>query len=645
MVHTEQSAPHRPGEVAGAPGLDLGVAGCTDAVEIGRGGFGVVYRAWQPDFSRWVAVKVLAADWHGPSRARFERELRVLGRLSDHPHIVTLHQAGRTAAGNPYLLMAYEEGGSLADRLAAGRAGDGPGAESAAQRWPAAVSGGITVAGALETAHRAGVLHRDVKPENILISRYGEPKLADFGLARPRAAEPAPGRRRVTASVLHAAPEILRGEPASVASDVYALASSVLHWIRGTPAFAEGPPGGEPPDAEPLARLLRRVAADPVPDLRPAGVPDAVCAVLERAMAKDPALRHPTAVAFAEDLQRAQRGTGRPVTPLVPGGGDERAAGPWPDDAPAADGDQAAPRPRFSLSARRRAALDLDLTATVQGRQPTGVRRRTPARAVGSLVALVSVLATGWSAALPAPDPVEVPVELAFGDQEVNVDSAEQPVTVRNPGDRAVRVNRVAATGIDGGDLRVSAESCTAQPLAPGRSCEVRLVFAPREPGPRRPVLALSVTGRADPVTVRVVGTGHPRRASRDDAPPGRCYDDAYQVGTSAYGYAGGLRAISVKQYWSPACRATMAYIWVWKQYRDNAATDGGTWDVDLAVRPGRKGALGPAGARQRATGQPFELWTEPLPVTGGCTTATATVTSVRTAVPTSATTEPYCGD
>src|SRR6476620_801249 len=124
MVHSAQPAAGRPGEPVPGAGLGLGVAGCVDAVEIGRGGFGVVYRAWQPDFSRWVAVKILAADWHGPSRARFERELRVLGRLADHPHIVTLHEAGRTAAGNPYLLMAYEEGGSLTYRLAAGQAGD-----------------------------------------------------------------------------------------------------------------------------------------------------------------------------------------------------------------------------------------------------------------------------------------------------------------------------------------------------------------------------------------------------------------------------------------------------------------------------------------------------------------------------------------
>ncbi|MEH0937277.1 serine/threonine-protein kinase, partial [Micromonospora psammae] len=295
-----------------ASGVALGVDGCTEAVEVGRGGFGVVYRAWQPDFSRWVAVKVLTADWHGPSRARFERELRVLGRLSDHPHIVTLHQAGRTAAGNPYLLMAYEEGGSLGDRLAGGAAGD----------WREAVAGGITVAGALETAHRAGVLHRDVKPENILISGYGELKLADFGQARPRSPQPGGPGGKVTASVLHAAPEVLRGAPATVTADVYALASTVLHWIRGTPAFAPTP-------GEPLDSLLRRITADPPPDLRPLGVPEEVCAALERAMAKDPARRPATAAAFADELCAAQAAAGQPATPFVLGGGDA-AAGPWP---------------------------------------------------------------------------------------------------------------------------------------------------------------------------------------------------------------------------------------------------------------------------------------------------------------------------
>ncbi|MGN9774855.1 protein kinase domain-containing protein [Micromonospora sp. H33] len=615
MVHSQQTAPHRPGEAAGGPGLDLGVAGCTGAVEVGRGGFGVVYRAWQPDFHRWVAVKVLAAEWHGPSRARFERELKTLGRLSDHPHIVTLHQAGRTATGNPYLLMAYEEGGSLADRLAAGRATAAPGAEAAEPTWVAAVAGGIAVAGALETAHRAGVLHRDVKPGNILISRYGEPKLADFGLARPSVETPDAGRGRVTASVPHAAPEVLRAEPPSVASDVYALAATVLHWIRGAPPFSAGSE----------AELLRRIAVDPVPDLRPDGVPDAVCATLERAMAKVPARRHPTVAAFAEELRQAQRTAGQPVTPFVLGEGTAAV----PADEPA--------RPRFSLTARR-TALGADLTATVRRAKPGRVP--ASARTVGVLVAVVSILAIAGSAAPPAADRLVVPAALAVGEQEVHASSDEHAVTVRNTGGREVRLTGVAPTGPHGGDLRVTGDGCTTHSLAPGQRCEVRVVFTPQGPGARTPLLAVTVAGRAAPLTVRVVGAGRLRPASRDAAPPGRCYDDAVQVVPSAYGYAGGLRALSVKQYWSPTCRTAMAYVWVWKQYRDNAMLGGGTWLVDLAVRP----AAGEGGARQRAQGQPHELWTVPFTAGGGCTVATATVTHRRTGESMTATTEPWCG-
>jgi hypothetical protein len=198
----------------------------------------------------------------------------------------------------------------------------------------------------------------------------------------------------------------------------------------------------------------------------------------------------------------------------------------------------------------------------------------------------------------------------------------------------------VAPVGRHGGDLRVTYEGCTARGLAPGQRCEVRVVFTPQGPGARTPLLAVTVAGSPAPLTVRVVGTGRLRPASKDGAPPGRCYDDAVQVGPSAYTYAGGLRTLSVKQYWSPTCRATMAYVWLWKQYRDNAALDGGTWLVDLAVRP----VTGGGEARQRTQGQPYELWTEPLTTGDGCTVATATVTHRLTGDSMTATTGPYCG-
>ncbi|BCJ56214.1 hypothetical protein Asp14428_76890 [Actinoplanes sp. NBRC 14428] len=564
------------------PGLDLGVPGCRDAVEVGRGGFGVVYRARQPAYSRTVAVKLLAADrLDRVARRRFEREVQAMGRLSGHPHIVTVHQAGFTAGGNPYLLMAYEEGGSLAGR--------GP-----AAAWPAAVAGGIAIAGALESAHRAGVLHRDVKPENILISRYGDPKLADFGLARPvRRDTPPPST--VTATLLHAAPEVLRGDPATVASDVYSLASTLFWWLSGRTAFAAAP-------GERAGETIARIAAAPVPDLRDHGVPGPVCAVIERAMAKDPAARPATADRFAEELREAQRQEGQPVTPLLV-------------DDPDGDGAQAAPA---GPAAGFRAAGGF--SATVAGAAP---RTPAPARAGGAVLALAATLAlAGGSATVAAPRLAAGPVD--FGGQEISGPGAEHPVTVRNDGTRPALIRAVS---LDGPDFRIVADGCGGHTLAAGAGCEVRVAFTPAGTGPRRATLRLP--GR----TVDVAGSGLLSYATDDDPPPGPCYADAYQVGRSAYGYAGGQKVISVKQYWSPGCRKVMAYTWVWKQYRDNAGPRG-TWSVALGIAG--------HGDRVRSAGQPLELWTEPV-TPAGCTRAAVTMTGTGVPGPLDVATGGHC--
>jgi Protein kinase domain/Kelch motif len=289
-----------PRAVPAPDGIDLGIGGCEAAVEIGRGGFGVVYRAWQPEFGRAVAVKVLGAHrLDGEARTRFTRELRAMGALTGHPHIVTVHSAGITAAGHPYLVMGFEPGGSLGDRLRS----RGP------LPWQQAVGIGVRIAGALESAHRAGVLHRDVKPENILLSAFDEPKLADFGIARVDGAG-ATGGVALAATLAHTAPELLGGERPSVASDVYALGSTIHALIRGRPAFSAT---GE---EDPLT-LIARIARLPVPDLRPLGVPDAVCRVLERAMAKDPQQRQPSALALGRELAHAAGGGLTAPEPLV----------------------------------------------------------------------------------------------------------------------------------------------------------------------------------------------------------------------------------------------------------------------------------------------------------------------------------------
>ncbi|MDQ1519588.1 MAG: hypothetical protein QOI55_661, partial [Actinomycetota bacterium] len=130
----------------------LGIDGFTDAVEIGRGGFGVVYRAHQPAHGRDVAIKVLTSSRDAAATGRFERERQVLGALSGHPAIVGVIDSGYTVSGQAYVVMELMAGGSLGERVAT----TGP------LLWPQAVEIGIGIAGGLEVAHRMGVLHRDV---------------------------------------------------------------------------------------------------------------------------------------------------------------------------------------------------------------------------------------------------------------------------------------------------------------------------------------------------------------------------------------------------------------------------------------------------------------------------------------------------
>ena len=257
--------------------------------ELGRGGFGVVYRARDLSLHRTVAIKVLETALDDEGRARFDRERQTTGLLSPHPFVVTVYATGYTDSGLPYIVMEDLAGGTLAARLRS--LGKLPLHE--------ALDVGVRMASALDAAHRLGILHRDVKPENILLSTYGEPKLADFGISTlPGAFQTRSGI--VTASPLHAAPEVLEGERATVQSDVYSLASTLYALLSGKAPFQ-----GDA-DEHPYA-LVHRVNTKAAPKLRAAGVPDAVARVVERALAKRPDLRPPSAEAFAASLQDAQR--------------------------------------------------------------------------------------------------------------------------------------------------------------------------------------------------------------------------------------------------------------------------------------------------------------------------------------------------
>ncbi|MFT4398265.1 protein kinase domain-containing protein [Gordonia lacunae] len=274
-------------------------AGFADPVEIGRGGYGAVYRCRQPALDRDVAVKVLTDHLDEQNLERFVREQRAMGRLSGHPNIVNILEVGSTPEGFPFIVMQYHPHASLDVRIRK----DGP------LDWREILRLGIKVAGALETAHRAGTLHRDIKPGNILITEYGEPQLTDFGIARISGGFETDADL-VTGSPAFTAPELLAGATPSVTSDVYGLGATLFCALTGHAAF-------ERRSGEQVVAHFLRVASEGVPDLAAAGFPAEVSGCVEHAMAREPVDRPDSALALGEELREAQRRLGVPLDEMA----------------------------------------------------------------------------------------------------------------------------------------------------------------------------------------------------------------------------------------------------------------------------------------------------------------------------------------
>lgn len=245
---------------------------------VGQGGMGTVWKAWDTRLSRWTAVKFLRGAL-AEDAARFAREARLAAGLQ-HPNIAPVIEF--VEAPRPFLAMAFVDGPSLA-------------AAELTARQAADVF--VKVARAVETAHRAGVLHRDLKPGNILLSRDGWPYVTDFGLARRI---DAPSSMTASGEVLGTpsfmAPEQAEGRPADARSDVYALGAALYAVLCGRAPF-EGD--------NPLSILHQVVRGDfpPPRKVRP-DLPDALEAVVLKAMARRPEDRYATAGAMADDLER-----------------------------------------------------------------------------------------------------------------------------------------------------------------------------------------------------------------------------------------------------------------------------------------------------------------------------------------------------
>ena len=265
---------------------------------LGRGGMGEVRAATDLRLGREVAVKLLRIDLAEQTslRGRFDREARAAARIT-HPNVVAIYDTGEHD-GVPFIVMERLPGNSLATELCAGRLSQ-----------PRACSLTLEVLSALDAAHQLGVIHRDIKPGNILIDPFTHAKVADFGIAKiaEDADQTTVGMLLGTASYL--APERLAGEPATPATDLYGVGVMLFEVLAGRAPFR-----GDTPLA--VVKSISLGVHEPLGEVRP-DVDPAVVAVIEPAMQMDPENRFQSASEMARALRAATRRSGAADEPTV----------------------------------------------------------------------------------------------------------------------------------------------------------------------------------------------------------------------------------------------------------------------------------------------------------------------------------------
>ena len=271
--------------------------------ELGRGGMGVVLLAWDPRLERLVAIKRLLEEASGPGLQRFQREARLAAGLR-HPGIAQVHEVVLTGPQAPYMVQEYVRGEPLSTLARGGRLG----ARRAAELVLSACEG-------VSAAHAAGVVHRDLKPHNVLVTPQGRAVVLDFGIARGEQAAQLTRTGVMIGTPAYAAPELLEdAREAGPPADVYGLGATLYECLSGVPPFQGSP-----------RSVITAVLTRPPTPLRElvADVPAALAEICERCLAKEPEERYPEAAALAAALAeylRAEAGAkdAAPTPPRPP---------------------------------------------------------------------------------------------------------------------------------------------------------------------------------------------------------------------------------------------------------------------------------------------------------------------------------------
>jgi serine/threonine protein kinase len=414
--------------------------GYSGFTKIAEGGESVVYRARQNGLDRDVAVKVInVAD---PERvARFRRELEITVRLGrQHPHIVTVLDTGTAPDGRPCIVMEYYDLGSLHDRLR--EYGPLPVAD--------VVAAGIAVADALAFAHGQGFLHRDVKPQNILMLPTSF-VLADFGIARMAGTGHSASLQLV--SYRHAAPQMIDGQPPAAADDIYSLGSTLFTLLAGMAPYA----ADNPAEDTVLSYLGRLHAAETRPLNRPDAPPE-LLDVIFTCLRKDRADRYPDAAMVRSALGAVPADT-LPWIPLLPldvGGDDSDGGGDGGGDLTTQLTDEETvvpdfgPRPDHAGFAPPAEIPPEPQVIPAPEEPPPPPRNRGLVYGLIALVisvaaAVTLVVLNGPPAATPAPGPATVPTTPALPTSDIG---AAPSITTFD--DRGTSV-RIAWTDPSGG--------------------------------------------------------------------------------------------------------------------------------------------------------------------------------------------------